>query len=268
LLYRAGGIEFCDQCRAIRVEDLSLRRNAARRGRASRGVLPPWAVYRDGQIEGHLTFREEGYAHHETLAALRTRFGLELGMLNRPGRQRCDVAGELGFDRVISATRDESRAAAIRELVRQGRRVGYVGDPATNPETARAAHLTISIAPRPAADDRISAVWLLGPDYHKLIALRQLAAAGRAHSQVLTRFAVIPNVACIAGAFLLGFTSLAAVLVTNIGTYSIYCGNAGRLKRMERQLMARRNRFLRHQPGKFAGPVGQPILFGDEHRRG
>jgi cation transport ATPase len=169
---------------------------------------------------------------------------------------------------VISANRDESRAAEIRELVRQGRRVGYVGDPATYPETARAAHLTISIAPRPAADDRVSAAWLLGPDYYKLITLRQMAAAGRARSQVLTRFAVIPNVACIAGALLLGFTSLAAVLVTNIGTYSIYCGNAGRLRQMERRLMARRNRFLRHQPGEFSGPVGQPMLLGDEYRHG
>jgi hypothetical protein len=164
---------------------------------------------------------------------------------------------------VIPATQDEARAAVIREFVRQGRRVGYVGNPMTHPETACAAQVAISIAPHPVAVDNISAAWLLGPDYHKLVALRQMAANGHARSQVLTRFAIVPNITCIAGAFLLGFTSLAAVLITNIGTYAIYSGNAVRLKLMERRLMARQNRFLLHQPQEFSTQVGQPQPLGE-----
>ena len=35
----------------------------------------------------------------------------------------------------------------------------------------------------------------------------------------ILRYAMIPNILCIAGAFMWGFTSLATVAVTNLGTY-------------------------------------------------
>ena len=35
---------------------------------------------------------------------------------------------------------------------------------------------------------------------------------------------LIPNIACVAGAFFLGFTSLYSVVLTNLGTFAIYTG--------------------------------------------
>ena len=35
---------------------------------------------------------------------------------------------------------------------------------------------------------------------------------------------LLPNAATVAGAFLLGFTSLSAVILTNLGTFAIYSG--------------------------------------------
>ena len=41
---------------------------------------------------------------------------------------------------------------------------------------------------------------------------------------------LLPNAACVAGAFLLGFTSLSAVILTNLGTLAIYSGLPRRLR--------------------------------------
>jgi len=53
---------------------------------------------------------------------------------------------------------------------------------------------------------------------------------------------VLPNLACVFGAFFLGFTSLIAAVVTNVGTVSIY-------NRSTRRLHAnRRQHWLTHRP--------------------
>ena len=131
LHYRHGGIEFCDQGRCIRVEDVSPGKSTRRRAPAA------LAVYCDGILAGQLTFYETGSAHRHALSELKTRFGMELGLLGRITSKRAEIARELGIDLLMAATTDEARAAAIRELRRRGRRVGYVGDSTSHPLTAR-----------------------------------------------------------------------------------------------------------------------------------
>ena len=48
------------------------------------------------------------------------------------------------------------------------------------------------------------------------------------------RAILIPNLMCIAGAFFLGFTSLSAVVITNLGTWAIYSGLPHRLRHSSR----------------------------------
>jgi hypothetical protein len=47
---------------------------------------------------------------------------------------------------------------------------------------------------------------------------------------------LIPNLACIAGAFVWGFTSLASVVVTNLGTYCVYSRTAASIRSLEHQI--------------------------------
>jgi hypothetical protein len=52
----------------------------------------------------------------------------------------------------------------------------------------------------------------------------------------LLRLRSRPNLTCVAGAFAWGFTSLASVLVTNLGTYSVYSRTAASIRNLERQI--------------------------------
>jgi hypothetical protein len=53
---------------------------------------------------------------------------------------------------------------------------------------------------------------------------------------------LVPNVACIAGALLLGFSSLAVVVLSNLGTFTVYSHGRDALMRTERRLQSRRRR--------------------------
>ena len=52
----------------------------------------------------------------------------------------------------------------------------------------------------------------------------------------------IPNLLCVGGAFFLGFTSLATVAITNIGTYSTYARTTAAIRSLERQFARARGR--------------------------
>jgi len=259
--FRAGGIEFDVHGHRLRVENMPVAENASPDSASSDFEVPDVlaaavAIRCDGELQGSLTFRTEGYAHQATFRALRNRFGQRSGVFIPTDSELDETFAALGLEAIFEADSDQARAELIDRLVREGRRVGYVGDTALHPATARAAHVAISTAAHPDAHTDVSAAWMFGPEYHKLVALFELASAGRVRSETLVQFAVVPNVVCIAGAFLLGFTSLAAVALTNLGTIGIYSGHTARLKSMERRLMTRRNRFLRFAPSASDSPPG------------
>jgi ABC-2 type transport system ATP-binding protein len=60
----------------------------------------------------------------------------------------------------------------------------------------------------------------LRPNYEKIPQLRELSIAMREEARRHCNLIMIPNVVCIAGAFLFGLSSLAVVVLSNLGTYS------------------------------------------------
>ena len=58
----------------------------------------------------------------------------------------------------------------------------------------------------------------------------------RQRLKVAHRYALIPNVLCVAGAFVWGFTSLVSVVVTNLATYSIYSRTSDSIRSLEYQI--------------------------------
>jgi hypothetical protein len=64
-------------------------------------------------------------------------------------------------------------------------------------------------------------ILLLGSDLSSLAGLRALARSHVSRTHAIHGSILIPNLVCIAGAFLLGFTSMYSVLLTNLGTLSI-----------------------------------------------
>jgi hypothetical protein len=67
-------------------------------------------------------------------------------------------------------------------------------------------------------------VMVLRPDLGWLAGLRERSRSHVECLHAVHRFVLIPNLCCIAGAFFLGFTSLSAVVITNLGTFAVYTG--------------------------------------------
>ena len=77
---------------------------------------------------------------------------------------------------------------------------------------------------------------LLQPRITKLAELWDIASIHRRRLRVAHGYALIPNLACIAGAFVWGFTSLASVVVTNLGTYCVYSRTMASIRSLEHQI--------------------------------
>src|SRR5215203_10553 len=89
----------------------------------------PIFVAVDGEPAGLLgvadVVREESREAVERLHSL----GLEVAMLTGDNRRTAEaIAGELGIDRVLAEVRPEEKAAEVKRLQAEGRRVGMVGD--------------------------------------------------------------------------------------------------------------------------------------------
>lgn len=120
----------------------------------------------------------------------------------------------------------------------EGHRVVYVGDCWRNPLDAAAADVAVFPAPDPSWKEDPSGVWLLEPDYAKLVELRNISIAMREEARSFRNLILVPNVACIAGALLLGLSSLAVVVLSNPGTLTVYSHGRDALSRTERRLQA------------------------------
>ena len=79
-------------------------------------------------------------------------------------------------------------------------------------------------------------ICVLQPRITKLAELWDIASIHRRRLRVAHGYALIPNLACIAGAFVWGFTSLASVVVTNLGTYCVYSRTTASIRSLEHQI--------------------------------
>ena len=77
---------------------------------------------------------------------------------------------------------------------------------------------------------------LLQPRLSKLGELWDIAHIHKRRLKMAYGYALIPNLFCVAGAFTWGFTSLASVAVTNLGTYGLYLRTATSIRSLEIQI--------------------------------
>ncbi|HEY3966161.1 MAG TPA: hypothetical protein VGM05_16490 [Planctomycetaceae bacterium] len=257
-MYRAGGVDFFDRGRHVRVDGLTRARDMAADDPRPDGNWP-LRVSCDGALAGTLTFcAGTESAAPAAIRELRNCGGIDVELLSAgPAAEADRLADWLGVDDVRICPADRSKAQLINLLREGGRTVVYVGDCRKSPLAAQAAHLAIFPGPAPirspaarpdssTADDP-SGIWLLQSDYSKLRLLREMALALDRQSRVNCNLILAPNIACVAGAFLFGFTSLAVVVLSNLGTFTMYSRSRGALHRAERRLQNRRQRTLRQR---------------------
>jgi len=119
---------------------------------------------------------------------------------------------------------DEGRERLVRSLRNQGaRKIGWIGDAEAFPRTASAVDIAMSTNTDFESAHPSAAVVNLAsgrdPNWGRLF---DIAAEARSESFGLRMRAIMPNVAAVGGAFLMGLDSLAAVLLTNFGIYSVH----------------------------------------------
>jgi Cu2+-exporting ATPase len=212
----------------------------------------PLEVFHDGRPVGMVTFRSgERLAAARALFSLRTECGVQVGLLSG-GADAAEQVRTLGLDFHRACGSDEDRAQYIADCRNAGHRVAFVGDCRRHPAAAAAADVAIAVDAQPTDEADPASVWLLQPDYGRIAALWEISRASRRQEQMHHGMTLIPNLTCVAGAFLFGFTSLAAVVLSNLGTYSVYRRSVTALHETERKLLSRRPPL---RPRRLTAPV-------------
>ncbi|MFO0902538.1 MAG: hypothetical protein U0939_06020 [Pirellulales bacterium] len=129
-----------------------------------------------------------------------------------------------GFDETMGF--DERLADFIYDCRAAGRRVALVGDCGATPIAAREAQLAVSTGDVARHSLDPAHVFLLNDDAAQAGRLWTLARERRNRRRWQMACTVAPNLACVAGAFALGFTGLHAVVLTNLGVFAAYQAGA------------------------------------------
>jgi Cu2+-exporting ATPase len=211
------------------------------------GTLPPpdsLMVGVDSRIAGLIHFERSG--HHSAAAAirrLRAKNPLRVAIISDLSTEACsDLARTLELSQQGDAMLAKDRARFLSWTRERGLKTAFVADRRVVKTMGSEAHVCIAFDDQGSLDlARHSAPFvLLQPDLAKLSELWDIARDHGRRSRSAEWTTLVPNVLCIAGAFLLGFTSMSSVVLTNLGTYGLYARTSESLKKLERHVQRSR----------------------------
>jgi cation transport ATPase len=167
----------------------------------------------------------------------------------RPAEEIGKALRELGVEEILMATGSTggSRALAmlqkgigvscpvdagglIKERQYLGRRVAFIGDCVALKEAAAQADVAVHVSHPPFREIPPGPIALFEPEPEGVLALRRIATAYNNRLRASFATALIPNAACVVGAFYFGLPILGVVALTNAGTLASYL-HAGRALR-------------------------------------
>jgi cation transport ATPase len=189
----------------------------------------------DGQVAGLIHFqRSDRLIATAALRRLCAKRNLPIGIISEKALASLPA---LGTDFQVGGLSFDDRIRFLENCRRRGFKVAYVGD-CRDPRTVAESHVAISFGDEAATnlDTDSAAICLLQPRIVKLGELWDIASIHRRRLRAAHGYAMIPNIACIAGAFTWGFTSLASVVLTNLGTYCVYARTAASIRSLERHI--------------------------------
>lgn len=251
LVHGSELIKVGDLGRRVRNQPNSKSADAISRNSISLDLPDSLMVGINGQVGGLVHFRRS--AKPEAVAILRrlcTKRDIHIGLMSQETEEtRESLAAALGASFHVGCASVGERAAFFRNCRSRGFKVAYVSDCESGPEVMSEVYVTISLVGSETNNaNRFTApICLLQPRIAKLGELWDIASIHRRRIRAAHRYALIPNFACIAGAFFWGFTSLTSVLVTNLGTYLVYARTNASLRSLEHQM-------AKSLPSRRAGP--------------
>ena len=206
----------------------------------------PLGLEINGAFVGLLRFRPSRRpAAADALVRLRARTNAPIVLLSdSPARETADLAEALGIDRHIGGLSTEDRARFLLDCTRRGLRPAWLGDACAAERLAPVCHVAIAHGEDADLDTCTAAALLLSTSLEPLADLWEIAASHAERLKSAERLVLLPNLFCVAGVFTLGFTSLTAVFLSNLGTYGAYSLASGSLRDSRR--LARPSRSATH----------------------
>ncbi len=213
----------------------------------------------NGRIAGLIHFqRTDRLEAAATIGRLRAKRGVAVGLVSsQPQIETARLTAALDLDFHAGGFSTSDRVDLLRACRDQGRQVAYVGAGRIDRRIVELAHVSFSyVGDDLALEDDPASIWLLGSYGAGLSEAWDVARIHQRRVRTARGQAVLPNLICVAGAFAWGFTSLASVVLTNLGTYTIYHRTQSSIRRLERQI----DRSVHNRPFPARGAAPRPSV--------
>jgi cation transport ATPase len=115
----------------------------------------------------------------------------------------------------------------------RGLRTAFVGHCQRQAAAAALAHVAVSFVGEADEYPDCAAAVLPQPRLDLFADLWEIAHRHEGRILDAQKLVLVPNVLCVAGAFLFGFTGLTAVMITNVATFSLYGRAIGSLRELK-----------------------------------
>jgi cation transport ATPase len=178
---------------------------------------------------------------------------------NRAEPDVAALASLLGVDMYRSGFSAGEQARFLRACRDGGLRTALIGNGHRQGASAGIVHVAIALASDTGDCPEPAAFLLLQPRLRGIAELWEIARAHEGNVHDAQKLVLAPNVLCVAGAFLFGFSGLTSVMITNLGTFGLYNRTLGSLRELNAadryappELDPARSRFL--QAAVPAGP--------------
>ncbi len=186
-----------------------------------------------------------GRADGGFIEALRARGVRQVELVSSDGEEAtARLAALLGADRSFAGIPPEEKAALVELLRAEGRRVCFVGDGRIDAAPMRAADVSVSVSlrgPSTVAEDAAQVV-LLDRDLSRLGDLFDVSRNLGRDVRRTWAIVLVPNIACVAGAFTMGFGLMVSVVVNNLAALGALASFVPTLREVAQLEAERRHR--------------------------
>ena len=152
---------------------------------------------------------------------------------NRSEADVAVLAQRLGVDLHKGGFSADDTGRFLRACRDRGLRTAFVGHGRRRAAAAAEAEVAFSFVSEVDEPADSSAALLLHPRLDRFADLWEIARTHEGRVLDAQKLVLLPNVLCVAGAFLFGFTGLTAVMITNLGTFGLFNRSIGTLRELE-----------------------------------
>jgi Cu2+-exporting ATPase len=192
----------------------------------------PLAVAIDGTTVGLIEFaRSSVPVAAAALRRIKAQAPVSVALVSR--RAQCDAAALgslLGVDVSKGGLSGSDTARFLATCRERGLRTAFVGHCQRQPGAAALAHVAVSFVGPADEYPHCAAAVIPQPDVDLFADLWEIARGHEDRVAGAHKLIIVPNVVCVAGAFLFGFTALTAVMITNLATLTLYHRALGSLR--------------------------------------